>query len=124
MIYKGDEKIGLTDGLVRKHSKRNVEWQHQCKSARLTLKDHSLQSDKLPVQIYEENLLTAKPAQLATGLQQVQNICKISRRDRRLSHDAIFALMELSIDLGHFVKEFTITPDQMTMICYREGICV
>lgn len=87
----------------------------------MTLQENAATCDKLPVQIYENNLLTAKPAQLATGLQQVQNICKLVRRDRRLSHDAMFALMELGIDLDHFVKEFNITPEQLTLICYKEG---
>lgn len=62
-----------------------------------------------------------QPVAVPRNSKQVQNVVQVSRQRQRLSHDAVYNLMELSYDLDQFVHKIALVPN-ICVVCGHHDI--
>ena len=119
--YIGDESIAI-DFPHKNRKNSNHNYQRICPSVLQQLaSDQDLPSNVYKKMISSSTALTLPPSHLPRNTRQIVNLQHMKRQQSRLSHDALYNLHELSLDLNGFVKIINTYPD-LVVVCGLDTI--
>ena len=116
----------LGSGFTQRNSKHHLDRQYTrtCPSVLQSIENECALSTT--AKVYKKNITNQTPTSLlpvlqAWNSQQVENLCNKKLREQRISHDSLYNLHEIALDMPEFVHKIETYPD-MLCVCGHKAI--